>query len=148
MAFVNEKLTEKDKEFVASFKFRKPIGRKNELARLPENWSADRNNSYYLICLGGQGYTFNEEYPPYYYRLIIDNSVVEIEARFESSGDYNSGVKMIWRVQRIVVSNSLKKLPKEILFTIIKNAFISYGNIHKNGHVVSTDIIEMSTPFY
>ena len=61
MAFVNEKLTEKDKEFVASFKFRKPIGRKNELARLPENWSADRNNSYYLICLGGQGYTFNEE---------------------------------------------------------------------------------------
>lgn len=38
MAFVNKKLTEKDKEFVALFKFHKPIREKNELARLPDSY--------------------------------------------------------------------------------------------------------------
>ena len=55
MAFINEKLTEKDKEFIASFKFHNPIGRLNELAHLPEEWSIDKEHNYYLICLGGQG---------------------------------------------------------------------------------------------
>jgi hypothetical protein len=148
MAFVNEKLTEKDKEFIALFEFHKPIGRTNELARLPENWATDREKGYFLICLGGQGYTFDEEHPPYYYRLIIDNAVVKIEARFRSKGDYNTGVKVEWRIESIDVPKSLNNLPSEVLLNIINDAFISYSNIHKNGHVESTSFDKVCMPIY
>ena len=108
MAFINEKLTEKDKEFIASFKFYKPIGRKDELATIPENWSIDKENNYYLICLGGQGRLFDEEYPPNYYRLIVDDNFIEIEARFKSKGNYSTGVELLWKIQTI---KSLKRSP-------------------------------------
>ncbi len=49
MAFVNEKLTEKDKEFIASFKFHNPIGKLNELAYIPEEWSIDKEHNYYIM---------------------------------------------------------------------------------------------------
>ena len=50
MAFVNAYLTEEDKKFIASFKFHNPIGRLNELAPLPEEWSIDRriNTTLYV----------------------------------------------------------------------------------------------------
>jgi len=148
MAFVNEKLTDKDKEFIASFKFHNPIGRLNELAYLPEEWSIDKENDYYLICLGGQGRLFDEEYPPNYYRLIVDNNFIEIEARFKSKGNYSTGVELLWKIQTISVPKALKHIPQETLVEIIKNAFICYGNIHKNGNVVKTEFDSITTPFY
>ena len=66
MAFVNAYLTDEDKKFISSFEFHNPIGRINELARIPEKWSIDKENNYYLICLGGQG-ELDSEYPPNYY---------------------------------------------------------------------------------
>lgn len=149
MAFVNEKLTEKDKEFIASFNFIQPIGGQGKtLADIPIKWAADREKGYFLICLGGQGHSFDEERPPNYYRLIIDNVDVRIMARFRSDGDYNTGVKLEWRIQDIVVPKSLKHLSQEMLLNIINDAFTSYGNIHKNGHVISTIFDEMGIPFY
>ena len=75
MAFVNAYLTEEDKKFIASFKFHNPIGRLNELAPLPEEWSIDKENKYYLICLGGQG------------ELDSEFDVVDIKDRYQNVGN-------------------------------------------------------------
>ncbi|MGN0630504.1 MAG: hypothetical protein ACI4JN_04165 [Ruminococcus sp.] len=148
MAFVNEKLTDKDKEYISSFKFHNPIGRLNELAPIPEEWSIDRENKYYLICLGGQGRLFDEEYPPNYYHLIIDNKSIEIEARFKCKGNYSTGVELLWKIQGIYVPHSLSYiLPKKII-NIVREAFICYGNVHKNGHVIKTEFDSIAEPFY
>ena len=148
MAFVNEKLTDKDKEFIASFKFHNPIGRLNELASLPEEWSIDKENNYYLICLGGQGRLFEEEYPPNYYYLIINNNCIKIEARFKCKGNYSTGVKILWKIQGIYVPHSLNYISPEKLKGIVIEAFTCYGNIHKNGHITKTVFDSIAKPFY
>lgn len=148
MAFVNEKLTEKDKEFIASFKFHTPIGRLNELASLPEEWSIDKENKYYLICLGGQGRLFDEEYPPNYYHLIINNNSIEVEARFKCKGNYSTGVEILWKIQGISVPHSLNYISSEKLKDIVREAFTCYGNIHKNGHITKTEFDSIAKPFY
>ena len=148
MAFVNEKLTDNDKEFISSFKFHNPIGRLNELAPLPEEWSIDKKNNYYLICLGGQGRLFDEEYPPNYYHLIIDNKSVEVEARFKCKGNYFTGVEILWKVQRIYVPHSLNYISSEKIKDIVREALTCYGNIHKNGHITKTEFDSIAEPFY
>lgn len=148
MAFVNEKLTDKDKEFISSFKFHDPIGRSNELAYLPEEWSIDKENNYCLVCLGGQGRLFDEEYPPNYYRLIIDNNSIEIEARFKCKGNYSTGVEILWKIQGVYVPHTLNYISPKKLNDIIRDAFICYGNIHKNGHITKTGFDSIAKPFY
>lgn len=148
MAFVNEKLTDKDKEFISSLKFHNPIGRLNELAPIPEEWSIDRENKYYLICLGGQGRLFDEEYSPNYYRLIIDNKSIEIEARYKSKGNYSTGVELLWKIQGIYVPRSLSYISPEKLIDIVREAFVCCGNVHKNGHVTKTEFDSIAEPFY
>ena len=51
MAYVEEKLTEQDKEFIAGFQFEDPLT--VGLADIPSEWVADRERDYYLISLGG-----------------------------------------------------------------------------------------------
>ncbi len=91
---------------------------------------------------------FDEEYPPNYYRLIVNDNFIEIEARFKSKGNYSTGVELLWKIQTIKVPNALKHISQETLVEIIKNAFICYGNIHKNGNVVKTEFDSIATPFY
>ncbi len=149
MAFVNEELKEKDKEFIASFKFLQPIGGGGiDLAKIPRKWAADREANHYLICLGGQGWKLSEEYPPNYYRLIIGNSAIEIEARFQSKGDYTNGVNFYWYIQIIVVPKALSNLSEKVLLQIVKDAFTSYSNIHGNDHVIDVEFKELVSPFY
>lgn len=147
MSFINESLTESDKRFIESFKFRQPLWR-DKLADNPEDWSVDKERKFFLICLGGQGELFDREYPPNYYRLIIDNKVIKIEAYFKSEGNHSTGVKMTWRIESIIAPKVLKNKYQETLVEIIKEAFTCYGNIHKNGHVIYTTFNKIASPFY
>ncbi len=144
MAFINEKLTEKDKEFIASFKFHNPIGRLNELAHLPEEWSIDKEHNYYLICLGGQG-ELDKEYPPNYYKLIVNGNVVDIKARYQTVGNGKTGIKITWEIEGIVVN--LKRTDVDIQ-KIAMSALESYGNIHFGGHIIYSEFINVSAPHY
>lgn len=144
MAFVNEKLTDKDKEFISSFKFHNPIGRLNELAPIPEEWSIDRENKYYLICLGGQG-ELDNEYPPNYYKLIVNTDVVDIKARYKTVGYGKTGIKITWEIESIVVNS--KKTDFDIQ-QIAMSALESYGNIHFGGHITKTEFDSIAEPFY
>lgn len=139
MAFICENLTDDDKRFIEEFQFHMPIGDVKSLVRMPEKWVSDREKGYFLICLAGRGYVFNQEYPPYYYRLIVDKQVIEIVARYQSEGDYDSGIKMTWRLESIFVPHSLNYIKEDLILDIVKSAIAAYGNVHKNGHVISTN---------
>lgn len=148
MSFVCERLNEDDKKYIKSFDFHMPLGNVTELINIPDKWVSDRDKGYYMICIAGRGYFFDEEYPPYFYKLIIDNKVIEINARYQSSGNYASGVEMTWRLESICVLGSLNHLSELELLNIIKNAFIAYGNVHKSGHVISTVFERISAITY
>ena len=148
MAFICEKLTEKDKEFIESFKFNMPLGRRDELAPIPEQWVRDKERGYYLICIAGQGDVFDNQFPPYYYRLIIGNSVVKIEGRYEGKGDFNIGISIKWRINSIIVPNNLKYISRDEILNIVREAFGVFGNIHECGHVVETIFDRISMPLY
>lgn len=142
MAFICENLTDEDKRFIEGFQFHMPIGDVKSLVRMPEKWVSDREKGYFLICLAGRGYVFDQEYPPYYYRLIVDRQVIEIVARYQSEGDYDSGIKMTWRLESIFVPHSLNYIKEDLVLDIVKSAIAAYGNVHKNGHVISTNFVK------
>ena len=144
MAFVNAYLTEEDKKFIASFKFHNPIGRLNELAALPEEGSIDKENKYYLICLGGQG-ELDSEYPPNYYKLIVNIDVVDIKARYQTVGNGKIGIKITWKIESIVVNS--KKTDVDIQ-QIAMLALKSYGNIHFGGHIICSEFMSIPVPHY
>jgi hypothetical protein len=144
MAFVNEKLTDEDKKFISSFEFHNPIGRINELARIPEKWSIDRENNYYLICLGGRG-ELDSEYPPNYYKLIVNTDVIDIKARYKTVGNGKTGIKITWKIESIVVN--LKNTDIDIQ-QIAKLALESYGNIHFGGHIICSEFMRLPIPHY
>ncbi len=148
MSFVCERLNEEDKEYIQSFQFQDPFGRRGELNRIPRYWAVDRERKYYLICLGGQGYTLSEEYPPYYYRLIIDNIAINIEARFKSEGDGTKGVTMMWQINSIAVPNFLEYISREELISIVKEAFTTYSNNHKGDNILAITFANVAVPHY
>lgn len=148
MGFICERLSEEDGKYIQSFQFCNPLGRMNELCSIPRNWAVDREKKYYLICLGGQGFTYKEEYPPYYYRLIIQDVAIKIEARFESAGDGTSGVRMIWRINSIDVPRSLESISQENVLSIVKEALTAYSHIHKGDNIIVIDFSRVATPYY
>jgi len=125
MAFVIEKLEEKDVEYVKSFGFRHPLSERDE-AIIPKTWVTDRENNCYLICLAAGGdsrYDYDiGEYPPSYYRLIVDGVVIEIEARYKWEGDGTTGIKMWWKIFSITVLSKINMSVEEIK-QLIKQSF-------------------------
>ena len=143
MAFVNAYLTDEDKKFISSFEFHNPIGRINELARIPEKWSIDKENNYYLICLGGQG-ELDSEYPPNYYKLIVNTDVIDIKARYKTVGNGKTGIKITWKIESIVNSKNTDIDIQQIA----KLALESYGNIHFGGHIICSEFMRLPIPHY
>lgn len=150
MAFKNERLTEQDKEFIASFKFTRPLGQINELAEIPERWTADRERNIFLICLGGQGRRYSEEYPPNYYHLIIGNAVISIEAMFQEVGSNAQGLKVTWKILIIDVSKELSYLKSEEIIKIIKEVFVkrSYSGYSTDNNVLSVKFDFIANPIF
>jgi hypothetical protein len=147
MGFMSEALTEKDTEFLSSFKFSPPIGgTKNKLAKIPRMAAVDRERNIYLFCLGGQGFSNSEEYPPDYYMLIWGDSAIEIEAYWESSGNTKVGVEIWWNIRSVFAASSLKSINPPKIQELIREAFTAYGNVWFRNSVVTTNFIHIATP--
>ena len=105
--------------------------------------SVDRDNNYYLFCLGGQGHTLNQEYPPYYYVLLVDNTVINVTARYQCEGNVTERFEFTWCFEGIYIPQKINN--QEKIISIIKGAFISFANIHYNGHVKKINIGNIKT---
>lgn len=147
MGFVSEALTEKDKEFLESFKFRQPLGgAPNELASIPHRGVIDREQGIYLICLGGRGNLNSEEYPPDYYMLIWGNSVMKIEAYYKATGSAEVGVDLLWNIRSAYASSSLKTIDPNEIQRVIREAFTTNGNAMFSRSIVTTSFAHVAIP--
>ena len=148
MAFVSEKLEGKDLEYVKSFGFKHPLSIGDE-AILPETWVADHENNCYLICLGAGGWRSYEtdEFPPSYYRLIVNNKVIEIEARYRWEGNYKTQIKEWWRIIRIVVLENTD-ITSESIKKIVKNCFEVESNNQHHNHVIEVNFDLIAEPIF
>ncbi|GHU52910.1 hypothetical protein AGMMS49975_09750 [Clostridia bacterium] len=145
MAFVNEELNEQDKAFIASFNFIQPIGTKNP-ADIPENWISDRENEIFLICLGGQGYAFNKEFPPDFWRLIWKGFPIKIETFNSATGNNTIGIKSIWNIDQIAVPRALN-IESKLLVETVKDAFDTYER-RRNRNIISVEFVKIATPCF
>lgn len=147
MAFVYEKLNEEDKVYLASFKFKDPLS-SCSLARIPRYWISDRERGIFLVSLGGQGYRFDKEYPPTYYRLIWEGYPIKIAAYFDWTGDNETGVQAIWDVDRIVIPRALD-IDIDLLIETIKEVFETYERGRSQDTVfLSIKFVLIATPTF
>lgn len=65
MAFINEEISDSDKELFYSFNFINPVTRK---PLNPRKWTIDRERDILLVGLGGQGLESSEI--PMFYALV------------------------------------------------------------------------------
>lgn len=147
MAFIYEKLTEEDKGFFDSFGFfEPPLVSPFFQSGAPTHWVSDREREIYLVCLGGQGYRFDYEYPPTYYYLIWQGQLIKIETYRKGEGDMMEGKEIIYKLTRIIASENLS-LTKNLLIETIMGVFETYerGRYKK---VNSIEFVEISTPLY
>ncbi len=148
MAFVSEKLEGKDLEYVKSFGFKHPLSIKDD-AILPSKWVADHENNCYFICLGaGGGRSYEtDEFPPSYYKLLVNNKVIDVEARYHMQGNGKIGIKMWWKIVRIVVFDGFdiktEKI-KEILMQTIKLD----SNLWRENHVIEVNFDSIAEPIF
>lgn len=136
VAFVNERLDEKDIKLFESLNLKNPWGAGSAI--IPREMSVDRDNNYYLFCLGGQGHTLNQEYPPYYYALLVDNTVINITARYQRKGKVTDGFKFTWYFEGIYIPKELNDQDK--IISIIKDAFTVDANSLCGGYAQKIDI--------
>ena len=123
MVFKIENIGEKEKEYIKSFRFRNPLSDKCKF-NIPTRWVTEPQRHYYLLCLGaGGGVSYDsDEYPPSYYKLIVDSKVIDIQAKYKWEGNGTTGVKVWWKIIRIKVDNSIEMDSDEIK-QIVKEIF-------------------------
>ena len=145
MAFVYEKLSKKDKEFIASFKLPYPLSR-SMMADIPRCWAADREREMFFVSVGGQGFHFSEEYPPSYYYLIWCGQLIMMQSYYKAIGNMQEKRKYIYKVHCILAPNILES-QSALIAEVIKEAVTEYerGSSQFFGTI---EFEEMSTPIF
>lgn len=151
MKFNVEELTEEDKVLFNSFKIEDPFSGRR-LAKDPLSWVVDRENKYYLGCLGGRGH-LGGEYPPNHYILIINNSIIRTTARYKCVGNYKTGVSITWDIGAVYIPKELKNIKQDLLKEIIEASFEVMAIKMFSGHLsenkfVSTGVISVEGENY
>jgi len=148
MAFVIEELKGKDLEYVKLFGFKHPLSIRDD-AILPSKWVADHDNNRYFICLGaGGGRSYDTaEYPPSYYKLIVNNKIIDIEARYRWEGNSNVGIKMWWKIIRIVVFENIDLTIGEIKNIVIQAIKLD-SNLWRENNVIEVNFDLIAEPIF
>ncbi len=148
MAFVIEELKENDLEYVKSFGFKHPLSIRDD-AILPDTWVADHESNCYLICLGAGGWRSYEtdEFPPSYYKLIVNDKVVDIEARFRWEGNYKTKIREWWKIINIVVLENVD-MTSERLKEIVKKCFEVESNNQHHNYVIEVNFDLIVDPIF
>ena len=125
MSYKKEIMSEKDKEYLASFNFNSYVTRK-PLAGY--EWTIDRDNESFLIYAGGEGFYSSEI--PMFFNFVINNTALRIETFFKGSGNDFIGISRTWKIARIIVPKRLKafsEISNEEIVEKIKEALTAYS---------------------
>ena len=118
MGFVYEVVPEEDREFLKSMGLKNCWGSEALLLSKYTEWSADRERDVYLVAIGG-GY--NGEMP-YFYDLWWKGNVIRIEAECGGKGNYETGVDIIWFINRVPIPEKIWE-SKDKIMEMIEEAF-------------------------
>lgn len=138
MAFVNEVVSEADKEKLKAFHFKNPVTK--EIVS-PIYWTIDHQRDVYLFGLGGQGY-YDSEIPSFY-ALVWKGKRIYLRTFSKGKGNYQSGVEMWWKIAGISIPESLEPQKEEVI-ELIKEAIDAHGSAYRRDHVtkVKFDLVE------
>ena len=110
MAFIYEVVPEKDYDFFISMGLKNCWGNDTlTLSKGSTKWCADRERNAYIVNIGG-GY----DEMPYFHDLWWNGTVIRMETLCSGSGNYETGVDMIWILKKIPVPKELLESKDEI----------------------------------
>ncbi|MGJ0486228.1 MAG: hypothetical protein ACR65R_17080 [Methylomicrobium sp.] len=112
MAFVNEKISDKDKARISSvITFEKVRALARWIPRIQEPywWTVDHERGVYLLCLNGKG---REQLA--YYAVGINDEFVVFNLDEKGIGDEASGLKYQWTVYDLKIPKSLESSQEKI----------------------------------
>ena len=118
MGFVYERVPEEDREFFKSMGLKDCWGREGKCLTKRTKWCADREKNAYLVGIGG-GY--NGEMP-YFYDLWWNSQIIRMEIERGSKGNVETGIEVIWFINRISVPCDIWEY-KDKIVEIIEEAF-------------------------
>jgi hypothetical protein len=143
MAFVNEKVEEKDKLYFNSFNFESPFTKNKSIE--PWKWTIDREQDAFLVGLGGQGYEHSDI--PEFFALVWKKNVIIMETFSGGSGSNSTGVEVWWKITSIKVPQNLIA-EKDAVMELIKEAFDAYGNGYNRTYVRKVEFRFIAEPFF
>lgn len=133
MAFVNELISEEDKQKIDWTQFKAwPFSQPYR----PWKWTIDRMQDVFLVALEGRG---PEGERPETYALYWHGDVIRLEAERNGKGMFANGVDMFWRLFNINIPQHLKQQRQEIL-TALREAIDAHGSIYEREQVKSVHI--------
>ena len=130
MAFVNELISEEDKQKIDWSKF---IAWPFSKPHRPWKWTIDRERDVFFIPLEQPGYDDTNTSPDVF-ALYWKKEIIKVEASVTGSGEGKFWNTLIWKVSNIDVPDHLKIEQNDILNTL-KEAFCAHGRLFDNAHV-------------
>ncbi len=118
MAFVFEKVPEKDYEFFKSMGLKNFWGTDSlSLSKGDTTWCANREKNAYLVAIGGGHADI-----PEYHDLWWNGHIVRMETLEAGNGNYDTGVNIIWIIKKIPIPRSIW-IYKDDVLQMINEAF-------------------------
>jgi hypothetical protein len=143
MAFVNEEISEKDKEYFNSFNLKSPFTRNEPIE--PWKWIIDRERDAFLVALGGQGYYESEI--PRFYALIWKKNIIKIETFRNGIGSFSTGVEIWWKITKIEAPECMIEDNTEMV-ELIKEALDAEGSGGRRDCVTRVNFDYIAEPRY
>lgn len=133
MAFVNEFISEEDKQKIDWTKFK---WWKNSDPHRPWKWTIDRERDVFLVMLVGRG---REGDHPELYALCWKGDVIRFCAERDGNGMFATGVDMLWKIFNIEIPPNLEGVKEEVL-SVLREAIDAHGSVYDRTHVKSVHI--------
>ena len=140
MAFVNEEISEEDKERFNSFGFKSPY---SESSVNPWKWTIDRERNIFLCSLAGSGSRM--DYKPCSFAMLDKGFVIKIETYVEIHGNDWGGIEVQWEIEKIFIPDAFEIDVKEIT-ELIREALTAYGDAYDTKNMTKIDFKKMPIP--
>jgi hypothetical protein len=144
MAFVNEVLSETDKERFVSYKIKSKLSGFGKLVPIPSKWTIDKDRDAILIRLEGMGSHRTGQEIPLFIALIWKDQLIRFETFEEAGGNVETGYEVWWEVTKVLIPKALES-ETDTIMQLFREALVTLGAWFNPGIV---HIIKIASPIY
>jgi len=134
MAFVYEKVPEKDYDFFKSMGLKNCWGNKSLHISSHTFWVADRERNAFLVGIGG-----GRDDMPCFYDFWWNGHTVRMDIWEAGSGNYENGFNIVWNILKLPIPNEIWEYKNKIII-MIKEAFSVDTSWYNPERVNSVDV--------